>query len=513
MPFSVSAGIGFIALFGVAVLNGIVLLSYFKQLANEGLSVAERLHKGLELRFRPVIMTASVASLGFLPMALSTSPGAEVQRPLATVVIGGLITATFLTLVVIPVVYSILMSRQERRLKASGSVLISLLLFLSFGASAQSPRLSLDQCLELAGKNNALLKTGALEVQTAQELIATGRELPKGSVDFQYGKTQTYFSQDYTVMANQSIPWPSLLKAQVKALAGQKLLAEKRLRLTQNLVFATVKWTYSQILLQQKQLDYLRVQDSIYVQMKRAATLKYKEGETGKLELVAAEARLREFQQRQVALRLDMKANYRQLAYWLNHTDEFEIQGQENMLLMLRKGKEIAETPYVQLLTEQIEQGKLQTAVEQQKLKPDIRVGVVTQSIENHGGQNFVQAGIAIPIFTKAQKARVAAAKSQEAVFESQKSQGVAQVTAELSGYLTQLEKYQGSLKYYQETGLAQAAWLEKTALKSYQQGEIEYVEMLANTQQAWQIREQYLQEVLAYNQSIIQIETILGNE
>jgi cobalt-zinc-cadmium resistance protein CzcA len=446
-------------------------------------------------------------------MALSTSPGAEVQRPLATVVIGGLITATFLTLVVIPVVYSMLMTRQERRLKASGSVLISLLLLVSFGASAQSPRLSLDQCLELAGKNNALLKTGALEVQTAQELIATGRELPKGSVDFQYGKTQTYFSQDYTVMANQSIPWPSLLKAQVKALANQKLLAEKRLQLTQNLVFATVKWTYSQILLQQKQLDYLRVQDSIYVQMKRAATLKYKEGETGKLELVAAEARLREFQQRQVALRLDMKANYRQLAYWLNRTDDFEIQGQENMLLMLGKGKEVAETPYVQLLTEQIEQGKLQTSVEQQKLKPDIRVGVVTQSIENRGGQSFLQAGIAIPIFTKAQKARVAAARSQEAVFESQKSQGVAQVTAELSGYMTQLEKYQGSLKYYEETGLAQAAWLEKTALKSYQQGEIEYVEMLANTQQAWQIREQYLQEVLAYNQSIIQIETILGNE
>jgi cobalt-zinc-cadmium resistance protein CzcA len=164
-------------------------------------------------------------------------------------------------------------------------------------------------------------------------------------------------------------------------------------------------------------------------------------------------------------------------------------------------------------LNEQIEQGKLQTAVERQKLMPDIRVGAVTQSIENHGGQNFIQAGLAIPIFAKAQKARIAAAKSQEQVFESQKEQGVAQVTAELSAYLTQLEKYLGSLQYYQETGLAQAAWLEKTALKSYQQGEIEYVEMLANTQQAWQIREQYLQEVLAYNQSIIQIETILGNE
>jgi cobalt-zinc-cadmium resistance protein CzcA len=512
MPFSVSAGIGFIALFGVAVLNGIVLLSFFKQLANEGLSVAERLHKGLELRFRPVIMTASVASLGFLPMALSTSPGAEVQRPLATVVIGGLITATFLTLVVLPVVYSLLMTRRERKMTLKGKAIVALML-ISFGSYGQTPRLSLDQCLEMAAQNNALLKTGGLEVQAAQEFIATGRELPKGTVDFQYGKTQTYFSQDYTVIANQSIPWPALLKAQVKALTAQKLLAEKRLQITRNLVLSSVKWTYAQILLQKKQLEYLQVQDSIYVQMKRAATLKYKEGETGKLELVAADARLREFQQRQKALVLDMKSNYQQLGYWLNRSEPFEIQGLENIMLVLKKGKDLSETPYVQLLNEQIAQSKLLTEVERQKLMPDIRIGAVTQSIENKGGQNFLQAGLSIPIFTKGQKARVAAAKSQEQVFESQKTQGLAQVTAELSGYITQLEKYLSSLQYYQETGLAQAAWLETTALKSYQQGEIEYVEMLANTQQAWQIREQYLQEVLAYNQSIIQIETILGNE
>ena len=108
MPFSISAGVGFIALFGVAVLNGIVLISYFNQLKKEGLTdIKERILKGTKVRLRPVIMTASVAAFGFLPMALSQSAGAEVQRPLATVVIGGLITATFLTLVVLPVLYSI----------------------------------------------------------------------------------------------------------------------------------------------------------------------------------------------------------------------------------------------------------------------------------------------------------------------------------------------------------------------------------------------------------------------
>jgi cobalt-zinc-cadmium resistance protein CzcA len=106
MPFSISAGVGFIALFGVSVLNGIVLIGQFKQFEKEGeKDVRERIIKACMLRLRPVLMTALVASLGFLPMALSTSDGAEVQRPLATVVIGGLLTATLLTLLVLPSIY------------------------------------------------------------------------------------------------------------------------------------------------------------------------------------------------------------------------------------------------------------------------------------------------------------------------------------------------------------------------------------------------------------------------
>lgn len=113
MPFSISAGVGFIALFGVAVLNGIVLIGQFNHLQQEGVdNVKERIVQGAMSRLRPVIMTALVASLGFLPMALSTGDGAEVQRPLATVVIGGLLTATILTLFVLPSLYKIFNSKQ-----------------------------------------------------------------------------------------------------------------------------------------------------------------------------------------------------------------------------------------------------------------------------------------------------------------------------------------------------------------------------------------------------------------
>ena len=106
MPFSISAGVGFIALFGVAVLNGVVMVSFINHLRDEGKSVLDAVKEGAETRLRPVLMTALVASLGFIPMAVATSSGAEVQRPLATVVIGGLITSTLLTLLILPTLYA-----------------------------------------------------------------------------------------------------------------------------------------------------------------------------------------------------------------------------------------------------------------------------------------------------------------------------------------------------------------------------------------------------------------------
>jgi len=111
--FSMSAGIGFIALFGVAVLNGVVMVTFINQLREQGKGIEEAVLEGALTRLRPVLMTALVASIGFLPMALSHGTGAEVQRPLATVVIGGLVTSTILTLFVLPTLYA-WFEREER---------------------------------------------------------------------------------------------------------------------------------------------------------------------------------------------------------------------------------------------------------------------------------------------------------------------------------------------------------------------------------------------------------------
>ena len=114
LPFSISAAVGFIALSGIAVLNGIMLISFINQLREEGRSLREAVMEGSLTRLRPKLMTALVASLGFVPMALSHGAGAEVQRPLATVVIGGIITSTFLTLVLLPTLYEWLEGRKKR---------------------------------------------------------------------------------------------------------------------------------------------------------------------------------------------------------------------------------------------------------------------------------------------------------------------------------------------------------------------------------------------------------------
>ena len=120
IPFSISAGVGFIALFGVAVLNGLVLVSFARHLEESGADHEEAIQEAAELRLRPVLMTALVASLGFVPMALSTAPGSEVQRPLATVVIGGLVTATLLTMFLLPVIYAFF--GKTKTLHAPGSL-------------------------------------------------------------------------------------------------------------------------------------------------------------------------------------------------------------------------------------------------------------------------------------------------------------------------------------------------------------------------------------------------------
>lgn len=183
MPFSISAGVGFIALFGVAVLNGIVLIAYFNQLKKEGMTdIYKRIQEGTKARLRPVILTASVASLGFLPMALSTGAGAEVQKPLATVVIGGLVTATLLTLIVLPILYYFFEEGFGKR-KPVKAVAAALLLLGMGTANAQTPQsLTLDKAIGIGLEKNMAVQSSVLDSRMQQQLKGTAWDLPKTEI-------------------------------------------------------------------------------------------------------------------------------------------------------------------------------------------------------------------------------------------------------------------------------------------------------------------------------------------
>src|SRR5690625_2630680 len=199
MPFSISAGVGFIALFGIAVLNGIVLIEHYKELKQQGMKHSDKLIvSGAKDRLRAVLLTASAAALGFLPMAVSTNAGAEVQRPLATVVIGGLFTATLLTLVVLPVLYYLYGEDKNGAggTSSNGNLkkLSLVLLLMGTPALAQEEsleegerKLTFEQIKELALENNAAVKAAALEVERQEALRGTA---------FDFEKTEVYYNYD-----------------------------------------------------------------------------------------------------------------------------------------------------------------------------------------------------------------------------------------------------------------------------------------------------------------------------
>ena len=234
MPFSISAGVGFIALFGVAVLNGIVLIGYFNQLKAEGMNdILQRIKEGTKVRLRPVILTAAVASMGFLPMALSTSAGAEVQKPLATVVIGGLISATFLTLIILPILYYFV----EKKTKIKSTSAVILLLFLGFSAKANAqeiPVLTLKSAIELANANNLNIKSYELNEKRYQQLLNSGFEIPKTEFKASFGQLNG-FTNDKNLEITQGIN-PFIIGANKKLLKANysKARLEKE-NLAQNL--------------------------------------------------------------------------------------------------------------------------------------------------------------------------------------------------------------------------------------------------------------------------------------
>ncbi|MBC7748068.1 MAG: TolC family protein [Methylotenera sp.] len=284
--------------------------------------------------------------------------------------------------------------------------------------------------------------------------------------------------------------------------------------LTKNQLISETKSIYFSIVNNAEYIKLLERQDSLYQIAFRAASVRYKTGESDLLEKVSSETRMREIQNRIQSLQADAQGLYQNLKFLMNTTDDFIIdKSLRAKKLLIINELNVLSNPFLAILKQQNEVSIFQTKLEKERLKPDFKVGIINQSIEQNYNQNVVQVGINLPIFTKAQNARIEASKINSQIVQQQIKLTENQLKMQLTSLKIQYEKGEKSLDYYERFALPQVELIIKTATKSYQAGEIEYIEFTQNITQAWQIKESYLFELQTFNQIIINIETIIGNE
>ena len=517
MSFSISAGVGFIALFGVAVLNGIVLIAEFNRLKDEGVEdIYERVRKGTKTRLRPVIMTASVAALGFLPMAISSSAGAEVQKPLATVVIGGLITATLLTLLVLPILY-ILFSRNKKMKVSSNAIIILLGISFSFSnfsfAQTTEKHITLDETIKIAVQNNPQIKSANLEVKQQNMLKKTSFDLPKTNVTIINGQSNSEINDTY-IGITQDIYFPTVYIQQSKVQKQTILLTEKKLAVTQNELIRNVKSAYYQLSFGMEKLKLLSYQDSIYKKFSDVAELKYKTGETSYLEKLSAQSKFQEIQIYKKQAEADIKIYQQELQKLLNVQDEIfiaENKLQKQSISVNTDTSAIKQSPLLAYYNQKISLTSSQLSLEKNKFLPDFSVGYFNQSIDNIKGFQGIQFGIGIPIFFLGQQGRVQAAKIQTQIAQSDYENEQNNLKTLFNQQLHGFQKFQDLLNYYESTGLKQSDEMLKISQIAYTKGEIGYVEYIQSITQAVSIKSEYLNSLNQYNQTIININYLIG--
>ena len=520
MPFSISAGVGFIALFGVAVLNGIVLIGYFNQLKSEGMNdILDRIYEGTKVRLRPVIMTAAVASLGFLPMAISSSAGAEVQKPLATVVIGGLITATLLTLIVLPILYYF----AERGLKIKpinkGMAVLFLALLPAIG-SAQQP-LTIEKALELSYKNNQNLRASQLDVQAQSQLIGSAWELPKTEFSGMFGQINSA-ANDKNLSVSQSIN-PFKVGATRKWLKENSQVSQLQSAVAKQQLAFSVRESWNNLLYYEKLNAILTKQSKVMDKFVQSADVKFRVGETNSLEKNVASAKQMELQQRLRQNETQIKIEQSRLKLYLNLKEDFVIADTSFVPLPNLSAIDttaIGQNPDFRLAQKQVDVAQATRKMEQSALLPHFSAGYFIQSLTGNQDvdgtpryyndalrfQGFT-AGISVPVFFGGSVAKSKAAKIN---VESQK-QTADYLQKELKTRLIEQSEqrttYENLLNYYRGTAEPNARKITTNATKAYQNGDISYVEYVQNLEVAQTILVNYADAVRQYNQTIINIQ------
>jgi cobalt-zinc-cadmium resistance protein CzcA len=521
MPFSISAGVGFIALFGVAVLDGIVLINHLNELKAEGKSdLNERIRIATRDRLRPVIITSAVAALGFIPMATATSTGAEVQRPLATVVIGGLVTSTLLTMIVLPIIYYFAEKIKPVKIKTNLSALI--LLVMIFGAlsvdklkAQELKSISLLNSIDSAIMNNPKIQNSKLQVSFARKIKKSSLDFGNTSFDYQYGQINSAVD-DYSIAVKQNIGNPFEKAAQNKLNRAkiEEASIDKQINIQQIVCeIVTMYYNYN-IINQRKQL--LIQQNDYYKEIIEIANQRYNTGESNYLEKLNLESQKDQIQ-------LDLKKVNNQLKvmeedyHSLLYTKKiYKPQIIDSLKIPFLIGSDtISEKLHTSLAYKaalaRFNIAQKQYLVQKNSLMPELYAGYFNQQIDHISGFEGVQAGLSIPIVFFSQKNKVQAAKIQSKIAANNVSSTYFRLQKRYRKLLKKHRLYTEEIAFYEKNALKRSDLMVQNAQLLYSQGSINYLAFIKALDESVNIKSSYFKALQGYNLNALKIYKLLN--
>jgi len=506
MPFSISAGVGFIALFGVAVLNGIVLISHFNRMRYEEdkTDIKQIVIEGGLVRMRPVIMTATVAALGFLPMALSTSNGAEVQKPLATVVIGGLITATLLTLVVLPVLYY-LVNRNFKPPKTSLVAGATVLLLLAGTTLHAQQTLPLDSAINNAIREHPALQNANLQIRAAELGIDGARQIPATNFNLSVGQLDGRLV-DFNLNASQSLGNLAADKQRKEVARANVALSESERTLrTRQISFKVQQYWYNWIY-QNERVDLLEQQQALYETVVERADLQLRAGEINRLDKTLVNNQLLQTTKALTSAQTNAQRAYTQLRQAAFLSEDYEPPRDTFEALPLPITEQV-NTALTTPFQRQISVAQAKTTLQEKQIAPQFSFGYFLLSLRPRFPLHGVTAGVSLPIFNKPQRARIEQTRVQEMI--AQNDLQLANLELERQRELAREQAFllQNQLNTSGEALRVQAQTLRELAEAQLRNGEIDYFRYVQSLEAALQNELDYLDLVQQYNQAVLELE------
>ena len=511
LPFSISAGVGFIALFGVAVLNGILMINHFNNLRKQTkyqMTTNRILAKGCPHLLRPVFLTGLVASLGFVPMAIAKSAGAEVQRPLATVVIGGLIVSTILTLIIIPVFYRLVNSsaawKRQRWLKR----LLPFLLFLGilFPTHAQQT-VSLEEAVTIALENHPRLKTATASIERSRASRGESWEVSPTTFNYSWGQINGETRNDNQMEITQSLG--SLLTPFYKnALVNRQVTTGEYYRdLVKKEITAEVKraWAYYQYAfhlcaLYKEQIEWAG-------RLRKASQLRYEQGDITLLERNMSSTLVADLQTRLSQAEEELQLATRRFS-WTCYSDSPLLPMDTTLVLFPARVAEIAPSDiHLNYFRSVADEKKAMLRIERSRFFPELSVGYVRQKIAPLSGLDSWMVGISFPVLFFPQHSRVRQAKIDSYIARTEAESNIRQLNNKVEELSVALRKEGEHIRYYTTGALPEADALLKSATVQFKESETDITQFVQSLNAAREIRRGYIEAVYVYNISALELE------